>query len=98
MEKKESNILDVGCNGSPVLPILRRLGFKNLYGCDVDLNIRKRRLLRRIKNRMSGEDPDKLLSEMLENNDKFYRLSIQDLEKTNYESKYVSIRFFPFGN
>ena len=84
--KKESNILDVGCNGSPVLPILRRLGFKNLYGCDVDLNIRKRRLLRRIKNRMSGEDPDKLLSEMLENNDKFYHLSIQDLEKTNYES------------
>jgi len=84
--KKDSNILDVGCNGSPVLPILRQLGFTNLNGCDVDLNIRKRRLLKRIKNRLSGEDPDKLLSEMLENSDKFYHLTIQDLEKTKYET------------
>jgi Methyltransferase domain len=28
-------ILDVGCNGSPILPLLRRLGFMNLYGCDL---------------------------------------------------------------
>jgi hypothetical protein len=32
-----SFILDVGCNGSPVMPILKRLGFKNLYGCDLFL-------------------------------------------------------------
>jgi SAM-dependent methyltransferase len=30
-------ILDVGCNGSPILPLLRRLGFMNLYGCDLFL-------------------------------------------------------------
>jgi SAM-dependent methyltransferase len=28
-------ILDVGCNGSPILPLLSRLGFMNLYGCDL---------------------------------------------------------------
>jgi SAM-dependent methyltransferase len=28
-------ILDVGCNGSPILPLLRRLGFMNLFGCDL---------------------------------------------------------------
>jgi len=82
----ESTILDVGCNGSPVLPYLRQLEFKNLYGCDVDLKIRKRRLLRRIKNKAFGENPDKLLNEMLENNDGFYNLSVQNLEKTNYGS------------
>ena len=30
-------VLDVGCNGSPILPLLRRLGFMNLYGCDLFL-------------------------------------------------------------
>jgi len=30
-----SFILDVGCNCSPIMPILKRLGFKNLYGCDL---------------------------------------------------------------
>jgi 2-polyprenyl-3-methyl-5-hydroxy-6-metoxy-1,4-benzoquinol methylase len=38
---KQANIgafvLDVGCNGSPILPLLRRLGFMNLYGCDLFL-------------------------------------------------------------
>lgn len=34
---KSSFILDVGCNGSPILSILKRLGFKNLYGCDLFL-------------------------------------------------------------
>jgi SAM-dependent methyltransferase len=31
-------VLDVGCNGSPILPLLSRLGFINLYGCDLFLN------------------------------------------------------------
>ena len=35
---RNSYILDVGCNDSPILPMLRRLGFKNLYGCDLFLN------------------------------------------------------------
>jgi len=30
-------VLDVGCNGSPILPLLSRLGFINLYGCDLVL-------------------------------------------------------------
>ena len=30
-------VLDVGCNGSPILPMLSRLGFINLYGCDLFL-------------------------------------------------------------
>ncbi len=30
-------VLDVGCNGSPILPLLSRLGFINLYGCDLFL-------------------------------------------------------------
>jgi len=81
-----SKILDVGCNGSPILPFLKNLGFTNLYGCDVDLNLRKRRLLRRIKNKLLQIDPDYLINEMLENKDNFFHLSKQDLEKTNYES------------
>lgn len=32
---KSAFILDVGCNGSPILPLLLRLGFMNLYGCDL---------------------------------------------------------------
>jgi len=84
----ESIILDVGCNGSPILSLLRKIGFKKLHGCDVDLKIRKRRLLRRIKNRLANVEPDKFINEMLENKDNFYNLTIQNLEKTNYESSF----------
>lgn len=39
MEKIENSfILDVGCNDSPILPMFQRLGFNNLYGCDLFLN------------------------------------------------------------
>jgi len=89
--EKNANILDVGCNGSPVLPLLKKLGFKNLFGCDVDLNIRKRRLLRRVKNKIFNENPDQLINEMLRNKDGFYQLTIQDLEKTNYEANFFDI-------
>ena len=34
---RESFILDVGCYESPILPMLKRLGFINLYGCDLVL-------------------------------------------------------------
>ena len=33
----ESFVLDVGCYESPILPMLKRLGFINLYGCDLVL-------------------------------------------------------------
>jgi len=86
--KKDSHILDVGCNGSPILPLLRKLGFSNLYGCDVCLKIRKRRLLRRVKNKIFNENPDQFINEMLRNRDSFYHLSVQDLEKTKYEANF----------
>ena len=35
--KRESFVLDVGCYESPILPMLKRLGFINLYGCDLVL-------------------------------------------------------------
>jgi hypothetical protein len=34
---RESFVLDVGCYESPILPMLKRLGFINLYGCDLVL-------------------------------------------------------------
>ena len=34
---RESFVLDVGCYESPILPMLKRLGFTNLYGCDLVL-------------------------------------------------------------
>jgi SAM-dependent methyltransferase len=34
---RNAPILDFGCNGSPILPMLKRLGFTNLYGCDLVL-------------------------------------------------------------
>ena len=34
---RESFILDVGCYESPILPMLKKLGFINLYGCDLVL-------------------------------------------------------------
>ena len=34
---KNNSILDVGCNGSPILPMLKILHFRNLYGCDLVL-------------------------------------------------------------
>jgi len=83
----ESNILDIGCNGSPILPFLKKIGFSNLYGCDIDLKIRKRRLLRRLKNKISNKDPDRLINEMLKNKNNFYNLSIQDLQNTKYADK-----------
>ena len=35
---RDSFILDVGCNSSPILLMLKSLGFKELYGCDLSLN------------------------------------------------------------
>jgi len=67
---RSSFILDVGCNGCPILSILRRLGFKNLYGCDLFL-----------KNRPSNTP----IIDKYE--DKSFNISIQNLEKTNFQDK-----------
>ena len=34
---RRSYVLDVGCNDCPILPMLSILGFKELYGCDMNL-------------------------------------------------------------
>ena len=79
---RSSFILDVGCNGSPILPILRRLGFKNLYGCDMYLKKRYLPLMKVVHSLYKREY--KPIIEMYE--DKTFDISIQDLEKTKFQS------------
>jgi 2-polyprenyl-3-methyl-5-hydroxy-6-metoxy-1,4-benzoquinol methylase len=76
-DRRRSFILDVGCNGSPILPILKRLGFKNLYGCDL--------FLKKIYSTLTevGYSLYRPIIEMYE--DKTFNISIQDLEKTNFQ-------------
>ncbi|HEY7757259.1 MAG TPA: hypothetical protein VIA08_03415, partial [Nitrososphaeraceae archaeon] len=38
---RDCNILDVGCHGSPILPMLKILGFTKLYGCDFMIKPRR---------------------------------------------------------
>src|SRR5918992_5506949 len=72
-----SLILDVGCNCSPIMPMLKRLGFKNLYGCD--LFPRKMH-----HTSMEGEySLNTLITEIYE--DQTFNISVQDLEKTNFQ-------------
>jgi len=80
---KKSFVLDVGCNDSPILPMLKRLGFKNLYGCDLVLQPRyKRNFMNTIYWLYKREY--KPVVDM--HNDKHLELSIQSLEETNYQS------------
>ena len=72
-----SFILDVGCNGCPILSILKRLGFKNLYGCDLFLKKMPSALTEIIY------PLNRPIIEMYE--DKTFNMSIQDLEKTNFQ-------------
>jgi SAM-dependent methyltransferase len=71
-----SHILDVGCRCSPIMPMLKRLGFKNLYGCD---------LFPRNTHYTSMEGDhslNTLITEIYEN--QTFNISVQDLEKTNF--------------
>ncbi|MFZ0316412.1 MAG: methyltransferase domain-containing protein [Nitrososphaeraceae archaeon] len=76
---RSSFILDVGCNGSPILSILKRLGFKNLYGCDL--------FLKKIPSTLTEivYPLYRPIIEMYE--DKAFNISIQNLEKTNFQDK-----------
>lgn len=80
---RNSLILDVGCNGSPILSMLRRLGFKNLYGCDLNLPRYPPRLMKVVCSFYKRDY--KPIVEMYEN--KIFNISIQDLEKTNFQNK-----------
>lgn len=80
---RNSFILDVGCNDSPILPMLKRLGFRNLYGCDLVLRPRyKRNFMNTVYSLYKRQY--KPIVEM--HNDKPLNLSIQNLEATNYQN------------
>ena len=73
---RDSLILDVGCNCSPIMSMLKILGFKNLYGCD---------LFPRSMHYTSMEGDyslNTLITEIYE--DQTFNISVQDLEKTNF--------------
>jgi SAM-dependent methyltransferase len=79
---RESFVLDVGCTDSPILPMLKRLGFKNLYGCDLLL---KPRFKRTIINTLYSLFKQEFRSVIVMHHDKSLKLSIQNLENTNYQ-------------
>ena len=73
---RDSLILDVGCNCSPIMSTLKILGFKNLYGCDLfPRNMHY--------TSMEGDNSlNTLITEIYE--DQTFNISVQDLEKTNF--------------
>jgi SAM-dependent methyltransferase len=79
----DAYVLDVGCNGSPILPMLRKLGFRNLYGCDFVLRPRYNATFMKIVCRFYKKE---YLSIIQMYNDDLIKLSIQNLEKTNYSN------------
>jgi SAM-dependent methyltransferase len=78
---RNSFILDVGCNGSPILPMLKRLGFRNLHGCDFVLKPRYNATFMKFACRFYKKE---YLPIVQMYNDDEIKLSIQNLEKTNY--------------
>lgn len=87
--ERDSKILDVGCNGSPMLPFLKSLGFKNLYGCDLNLKCRKPITLLKIADFLHYKKLKPII-DMFENKDEFYNLQVQNLLKTNYENDFFN--------
>jgi SAM-dependent methyltransferase len=81
---KESFVLDVGCYESPILPMLKRLGFINLYGCDLVLKSDRNPTLMKSSPSVYHEDYEPIV-EMY--NDKSYKLSIRNIEDTNYRNQ-----------
>jgi SAM-dependent methyltransferase len=88
---RESFVLDVGCYESPILPMLKRLGFINLYGCDLVLkssdcnpnftNNNNNNNNSSFKYHEDYEPIAKMYS------DKSYQLSIRDIEDTKYSDQ-----------
>jgi 2-polyprenyl-3-methyl-5-hydroxy-6-metoxy-1,4-benzoquinol methylase len=69
---RASFILDVGCNCSPIMSMLKILGFKNLYGCD--------------SMHYTSIEGDYSLNTLITKiyKDQTFNISVQDLEKTNF--------------
>ena len=90
---RESFILDVGCYESPILPMLKKLGFINLYGCDLVLkssdcnpnftnnNNNNNKNNSSFKYHEDYEPIAKMYT------DKSYKLSIRNLEDTKYRDE-----------
>ncbi len=87
---RESFVLDVGCYDSPILPMLKRLGFTNLYGCDLVLkssldgnpNISNNN---NSSNSLKYHEDYEPIAKMY--SDKSYNLSIRNLEDTKYNDQ-----------
>jgi SAM-dependent methyltransferase len=82
--KRDSYILDVGCYESPILPMSKRLGFINLYGCDLVLNSDHNPTFTNSSSLEYHEDYKPII-EMY--NDTSYQLSIRNIEDTNYSDQ-----------
>ena len=88
--KRESFVLDVGCYESPILPMLKRLGFINLYCCDLFLKSADPNPNFFTDNNNSSSSLEyhedyEPIAEMY--SDKSYQLSIQNIENTNYRDQ-----------
>jgi SAM-dependent methyltransferase len=83
---RESFVLDVGCYESPILPMLKRLGFINLYGCDLILKSSDCNPNFNTNNSSFNYHEDyEPIAKMY--SDKSYQLSIRNLEDTKYEAQ-----------
>lgn len=80
---KNSYILDVGCNQSPILVMLRELGFVHLYGCDLVLKPKYPIFLSKFICAFYKRDYKPVLKLYY---DKAYNLSVQNLENTTYQN------------
>jgi len=88
---RESFVLDVGCYESPILPMLKRLGFTNLYGCDLvlksssDCNPSFNNNNNNNNNSFKYHEDYEPIAKMY--SDKSYQLSIRNLEDTKYKDQ-----------
>ena len=85
--KRESFVLDVGCYESPILPMLKRLGFTNLYGCDLVLKSSDCNPNFIINNSSSFKYQEDYEPIAKMYSDKSYQLSIRNLEDTKYRDQ-----------
>ena len=86
--KRESFVLDVGCYESPILPMLKRLGFINLYGCDLVLKSADRNTIFFTSNSSSSFEYHEDYAPIAQMySDKSYQLSIRNIENTNYRDQ-----------
>ena len=80
---KNSCILDIGCKDSPILAMLKKLGFNNLYGCDLLLKPRYNHYLMNIAYSFYRREYKPIL-DMYGDNE--FKLSVQNLQETSYQN------------